>query len=107
MSQVRTHIFFCIYLLTRVLLALSFVQREALFGHGDHDIEMPDAPDYYSVDWQDVDSDDEEALQRLPPGEEGYYHSHAGKEAVFQEIFNKCQPGCVCRAFDIHYSFIT
>ncbi|KAJ7759684.1 hypothetical protein B0H14DRAFT_2634389 [Mycena olivaceomarginata] len=69
--------------------ALSFVQREALFGHGDHDIEMPDAPDYYSVDWQDVDSDDEEALQRLPPGEEGYYHSHAGKEAVFQEIFNR------------------
>ncbi|KAJ6594083.1 hypothetical protein B0H19DRAFT_1012094 [Mycena capillaripes] len=71
------------------LAALSFVQREALLGHGDHDIEMPDAPDSYSTDWQENDSDDEEALQRLPPGEEGYYHSHAGKEAIFQEIFNK------------------
>ncbi|KAJ6550320.1 hypothetical protein B0H19DRAFT_1298878 [Mycena capillaripes] len=50
---------------------------------------MPDAPDSYSTDWQENDSDDEEALQRLPPGEEGYYHSHAGKEAIFQEIFNK------------------
>ncbi|KAJ7808508.1 hypothetical protein B0H14DRAFT_2380526 [Mycena olivaceomarginata] len=72
---------------------LSFIQRDALLGHGDHDIEMPDAPEYYSADWQDIDSDDDEALQRIPPGEEGYYHSHAGKEAVFEEIFSKCQPG--------------
>ncbi|KAF7369452.1 hypothetical protein MVEN_00274600 [Mycena venus] len=75
------------------IAALSFIQREALLGHGDHDIEMPDAPEYHSADWQDIDSDDDEALQRLPPGEEGYYHSHAGKEAVFKEIFSKCQPG--------------
>jgi hypothetical protein len=74
---------------------LSFIQRDALLGHGDHDIEMPDAPEYYSADWQDIDSDDDEALQRIPPGEEGYYHSHAGKEAVFEEIFSKCQPGYV------------
>ncbi|KAJ7798852.1 hypothetical protein B0H14DRAFT_3492174 [Mycena olivaceomarginata] len=75
------------------IASLSFIQRDALLGHGDHDIEMPDAPEYYSADWQDIDSDDDEALQRIPPGEEGYYHSHAGKEAVFEEIFSKCQPG--------------
>ncbi|KAF7326889.1 hypothetical protein MVEN_02582800 [Mycena venus] len=76
----------------RRVAALSFVQQNALLGQGDHDIEMPDAPDYYSADRQDVDSDDEGALKQLPPGEEGYYHSHAGNEAVFQEIFEKCQP---------------
>jgi hypothetical protein len=27
---------------------------------------MPDAPDYYSADWHDFDSDDEEVLQMLP-----------------------------------------
>ncbi|KAJ7692021.1 hypothetical protein B0H14DRAFT_3531662 [Mycena olivaceomarginata] len=71
----------------------ALVQREALLGQGDHDIEMPDAPEYHTTDWQDIDSDDDEALQQLPPGEEGYYHSHIGKEAVFEEIFSKCQPG--------------
>ncbi|KAK7052792.1 hypothetical protein R3P38DRAFT_3306380 [Favolaschia claudopus] len=33
------------------------------------------------------------ALRTLPPGEEGYLHSHAGKEATFQQIFDKCKPG--------------
>ncbi|KAK6974117.1 hypothetical protein R3P38DRAFT_3239998 [Favolaschia claudopus] len=76
------------------IAALSFVQREAFLGHGEHDIEMPDAPEYYPADgWQEMDSDDEEALQQLPPGEEGHLHSHAGKEATFHQIFDKCRPG--------------
>ncbi|KAJ6485994.1 hypothetical protein C8R45DRAFT_1098732 [Mycena sanguinolenta] len=54
---------------------------------------MAAAPEDYSDGWQPFDSDDEEALQTLPPGEEGYWHSHAGREAVFHEIFDKCQPG--------------
>ncbi|KAJ7784053.1 hypothetical protein B0H14DRAFT_2630665 [Mycena olivaceomarginata] len=75
------------------IAALSFTQREELLGHGAHDIEMLDAPDYYSADWHDFDSDDKEALLTLPPGEEGYLHSHAGKEATFHEIFDRCCPG--------------
>ncbi|KAJ7175613.1 hypothetical protein C8R46DRAFT_1030650 [Mycena filopes] len=75
------------------IAALSFTQREALLGHGDHDIEMPDAPDFFSADWQDLDSEDEAALQTLPPGEEGYLHSHAGKEETFHQIHEKCRPG--------------
>jgi hypothetical protein len=53
---------------------------------------MPDAPDYYSVDWQDFDNDNEDILQQLPPGEEGYLHSSKGKEATFNEIYEKCCP---------------
>ncbi|KAJ6550352.1 hypothetical protein B0H10DRAFT_2169935 [Mycena sp. CBHHK59/15] len=80
--------------LTGQITALSFLQREQLFGQGDYDIEMPDAPEYYPADgWQDVDSDEEAALQTLPPGEEGLYHSHAGKDTIFTQIFEKCRPG--------------
>ncbi|KAJ6570302.1 hypothetical protein DFH09DRAFT_917277 [Mycena vulgaris] len=77
-----------------VEIALSFTQREELFGHGLYDIDMPDAPDYYAADgWKDADSDEEDAFQTLPPGEEGLHHSHAGKEAIFHQIFDKCKPG--------------
>ncbi|KAJ7170275.1 hypothetical protein C8R43DRAFT_1120708 [Mycena crocata] len=78
------------------LTALSHVQREELFSKGQYDIDMPDAPDYYPLDgWQDVDSDSDEerTFNTLPPGEEGTSHSHAGKELVFQQIFEKCKPG--------------
>jgi hypothetical protein len=55
---------------------------------------MPDTPEYFAADgWQDIDSDEEDAFQTVPAGEEGLYHSHAGKEAVFDQIFNKCKPG--------------
>jgi hypothetical protein len=75
-------------------LALNFFQREQLFGTGDYDIEMPDAGEHYPADdWQDIDSDEEAALRTLPPGEEGYYHSHEGKEAIFSQIYEKCRPG--------------
>jgi hypothetical protein len=62
---------------------------------------MPDAPTYHSagIDSDDdgyvVDSDDAEAFQRPPAGEEGMHHSHAGKEAVFDQIWQKCRPGYV------------
>ncbi|KAJ6458798.1 hypothetical protein C8R45DRAFT_942640 [Mycena sanguinolenta] len=75
------------------MAALSFTQREQLLGHGDHDIEMPEATEDYSADWQPFNSDDEEAFQMLPPGQERYFHSHAGKEAAFHEVFDKCRPG--------------
>ncbi|KAK6996080.1 hypothetical protein R3P38DRAFT_3329629 [Favolaschia claudopus] len=55
------------------IAALSFVQREAFLGDGEHDIEMADAPEYYPAD--------------------GHLHSHAGKEATFHQIFDKCRPG--------------
>ncbi|KAJ7018507.1 hypothetical protein C8F04DRAFT_1277648 [Mycena alexandri] len=75
------------------IAVLSFTQREALLGSGEHDIEMPDGLDFHSSDWRDLDSNDEEALQTLPPGEEGYLHSHAGKEETFHQILDKCRPG--------------
>ncbi|KAJ7150433.1 hypothetical protein C8R43DRAFT_951412 [Mycena crocata] len=64
------------------------------FGPGLYDINMPEEPQYFPADgWQDIDSDDEDAFQALPAGEEGYHHSHAGKEAVFHEIYDECKPG--------------
>ncbi|KAJ7088984.1 hypothetical protein C8R44DRAFT_892604 [Mycena epipterygia] len=82
--------------LNKNIAALSFVQRKELFGTGHYDIEMPDAPDYSAPDgWHDADSDEEEALQTLPPGEEGLYHSNEGKEASFERIFENCRPGRV------------
>ncbi|KAJ6612066.1 hypothetical protein B0H10DRAFT_1952591 [Mycena sp. CBHHK59/15] len=77
--------------LTGQITALSFLQREQLFGQGDYDIEMPDMEHFPADGWEDVDKD--AALQTLPPGEEGLYHSHEGKEAIFTQIFEKCRPG--------------
>ncbi|KAJ6533368.1 hypothetical protein B0H10DRAFT_2265166 [Mycena sp. CBHHK59/15] len=54
---------------------------------------MPDAEHFPADGWQDVDSDEDAAFQTLPPGEEGLYHSHEGKEAIFTQIFEKCRPG--------------
>ncbi|KAJ6538407.1 hypothetical protein B0H10DRAFT_2448753 [Mycena sp. CBHHK59/15] len=79
--------------LTGQITALSFLQREQLFGTGDYDIEMPDVEDYTGDGWKDLDSDEEAALGTLPPGEEGFYHSNEGKEAIFTQLFEKCRPG--------------
>ncbi|KAJ6607593.1 hypothetical protein B0H10DRAFT_2439509 [Mycena sp. CBHHK59/15] len=79
--------------LTGQITALSFLQRQELFRTGDYDIEMPDADDYPADGWKDIDNDEEAALGTLPPGEEGLYHSHEGKEAIFTQIFEKCLPG--------------
>ncbi|KAJ7679874.1 hypothetical protein B0H14DRAFT_3681713 [Mycena olivaceomarginata] len=81
------------------IASLSFLQRDELFGSGAYDVPMPDAPTYHSADIDSdddgyvVDSDDAEAFQRPPAGEEGMHHSHAGKEAVFDQIWQKCRPG--------------
>lgn len=39
-------------------------------------------PDDTDEDWED----EEVALHRPPPGEEGFFRSHAGGETVLQEI---------------------
>ncbi|KAJ7867216.1 hypothetical protein B0H14DRAFT_2347032 [Mycena olivaceomarginata] len=80
------------------LVALTFLQRDELFGQGAYDVQMEDAPTYYSADASDsdnadIDSDEAEAFQRPPAGEEGMFHSHAGKEAIFDQIWQKCRPG--------------
>lgn len=84
---------------------MSYTQRQELLGHGLYDIEMGTAPEDYNAadsdqdDWQHIDSDEEAALSRPPPGEEGEHHSYAGKEAIFHEIYDKCKPGCVFLRF--------
>ncbi|KAF7371508.1 hypothetical protein MVEN_00005600 [Mycena venus] len=79
------------------LSALSFTARQELIGDGQYDIDMGVIPESYDLDgnngWQDIDSDEEEALSRPPPGEEGFNHSHAGKEDVFHQIYDQCVPG--------------
>ena len=40
-------------------------------------------PDDGDSDWDDKE---ETAMQTLPPGEEGFFCSHAGGEATLQEI---------------------
>ncbi|KAJ6546321.1 hypothetical protein B0H10DRAFT_1852436 [Mycena sp. CBHHK59/15] len=39
--------------------------------------------------WEDLDSDEEDALRMFPPGEEAVLQSHAGKEAIFHQILDK------------------
>ncbi|KAJ7433566.1 hypothetical protein FB451DRAFT_1419631 [Mycena latifolia] len=71
------------------LSSLSFGQREALLGDGDMPMGDPD-----SSQWVDMDSDDEAAaLQTFPPGEEALLQSHAGQEAIYQEISAGVKPG--------------
>ncbi|KAF8169212.1 hypothetical protein K438DRAFT_1983518 [Mycena galopus ATCC 62051] len=54
---------------------------------------MGDEPEYHNIgDWQDIDSDEETALSRPPPGEEGTTHSHVGKEDIFHQIYDQCIP---------------
>jgi hypothetical protein len=80
---------------------MAYTQRQELLGNGLCDIEMSNAPKYYNAansdqdNWQHIDSDEEDALRQPPPGEEGEYHSHAGKEVIFHEIYEKCKLGLV------------
>ena len=64
-------------------LVLSFTQcQQLLFSDNlqyDGDIVMGSEED--DDGWED------EGLSRLPPGEEGFLQSHAGSEALLQEIF--------------------
>ncbi|KAJ6555540.1 hypothetical protein B0H10DRAFT_1967718 [Mycena sp. CBHHK59/15] len=75
------------------IASLSFTQREDLFGLGHYNIEMLDQPVFYGANGWELDSDDEEALHAVPPGEEAL-NSHAGREHIFHKIFQKVKPGC-------------
>ncbi|KAJ7717534.1 hypothetical protein DFH07DRAFT_973557 [Mycena maculata] len=70
------------------IASLSFAQRADLLGE---DAVMYSADD--DAGWRDIESDEEEALASLPPGEEGILHSHAGQEANFHDIFDGVRPG--------------
>ncbi|KAJ7733223.1 hypothetical protein DFH07DRAFT_968069 [Mycena maculata] len=72
------------------LSSLTSAQHATLLG--DNAVMTDGAEGSYVKGWQDIDSDDEDALRQLPPGEEGDLHSHAG-EADFQAIFDGVRPG--------------
>ncbi|KAJ7199256.1 hypothetical protein GGX14DRAFT_536557 [Mycena pura] len=84
---------------------MSWTQRQELIGHGNYDIEMATEPEYFDAAnsdtedgiWQRADSDEEEALRTLPPGDEGVDHSHAGAEAIFHQIYEKCKSGTLIK----------
>ena len=60
---------------------LSFQERQDLLNMNENDIEMDlDDP------WEDVD-DVDVMLSVPPPGEEGFFLSHAGGESTLQQIF--------------------
>ena len=60
---------------------LSFQERQDLLDMNENDIEM-DLDD----SWEDVD-DADVMLSVPPPGEEGFFLSHAGGESTLQQIF--------------------
>ncbi|KAJ7784896.1 hypothetical protein DFH07DRAFT_947968 [Mycena maculata] len=77
--------------LSSQIASLSSAQRSTLLGE---DAVMADSSmDTYTEGWQDIDSDDEDVLRNVPPGEEGNHHSHAGPDTEFQAIFDGVQPG--------------
>lgn len=47
--------------------------------------------------WTDneMEVDGEDGFRTFPPGEEGLLQSHAGGEAIFQQIWERAKPGCV------------
>ncbi|KAJ7454156.1 hypothetical protein FB451DRAFT_1518596 [Mycena latifolia] len=87
---------------------MSFLQREELLK----DAPMPDFEHDGSFDiganiggtdtdsdsaWSDTDDPmdtDEPGFLTLPPGEEALLQSHAGGEAIFQQMWDKAKPGC-------------
>jgi hypothetical protein len=68
----------------------QFLQHNELFGHSIYDVPTVDSLTYYLADTamdsdaESIVSDKAEVFQWLPVGEEGMYHSHAGKEAEMQ-----------------------
>ena len=68
-----------IHLLTfksNVLIALSFQERQDLLVYHENDVDMSDPV------WVD-----EDAFVQPPPGEEGFFSSHAGGEVQLQDLF--------------------
>ncbi|KAJ7785306.1 hypothetical protein DFH07DRAFT_948386 [Mycena maculata] len=79
------------HVLSSQITSLSSAQRAALLGE---DAVMTDSSmDTYTDGWQDIDSNDEDTLRNVPPGEEGNYYSHAGPDAEFHAIFDGVRPG--------------
>lgn len=80
---------------------MSFLQRDELLK----DSEMPDVQydgtfdigtgDGSDSDWNDDNTMDTEepGFNTLPPGEEGLLQSHAGGEAIFQQMWAHTKPG--------------
>jgi hypothetical protein len=80
--------------LTSNYLVLSWAARQALLipsdaGGTDGDVDMA-GPVEPSADNDDDHWEDEEffGLTALPPGEEGFLQSHAGGEAILQDIMD-------------------
>ncbi|KAJ7765467.1 hypothetical protein DFH07DRAFT_955712 [Mycena maculata] len=65
-----------------------FSQCQDLLG----DVQMGGAGDFYD-DFGVPDSDEEDALMHLPPGEEGMLQSHAGQDTTFDKIMAGVRPG--------------
>ncbi|KAF8142395.1 hypothetical protein K438DRAFT_2113734 [Mycena galopus ATCC 62051] len=83
----------------------SNATHTAVASPNKYDIAMGDEPEYHNVgDWQDIDSDEETAFSRPPPGEEGTTHSHAGKEDIFHQIYDQCIPGPINVSYGRHDS---
>jgi hypothetical protein len=61
------------------------------------DVDM-DASPYFPSGFDDDENWDDMADEflPLPPGEEAILQSHAGGEAIFQEMIAGMKPGCVC-----------
>ena len=62
---------------------LSFQERQDLLNMNENNVEMGLAGD---DTWEDVD-DVDVMLSMPPPGEEGFFLSHAGGESTLQQIF--------------------
>jgi hypothetical protein len=67
------------------ILALSFAHRDEL-ANNDMDVDRTDNEQLHDG-WEDI-GEEEAGLYMPPPGEEGVIHSHAGGEAIFQQIFD-------------------
>jgi hypothetical protein len=89
---------------------LSFLQREELLA------DAPIPPEHYDASfdiggdhsgsdggWKDdeMEVDGVDGFRTFPPGEEGLLQSHAGGEAVFQQIWERAKPGCVFISYEM------
>lgn len=61
---------------------------------------MPDTS--FDDGWSNVDNDDEDTLQQLPPGEEGMLLSHAGQGVTFYQVLEGVRPGYVSLSNFLH-----
>jgi hypothetical protein len=83
---------------------MSFLQREELLADPpmaeeryDGSFDLGGTAGSDSDGWSDDERMDVDGpgFRTLPPGEEGLLQSHAGGEAIFQQMWEKAKPGCV------------